>query len=305
MNLTKPYDAIILGGSYSGLSAAMALGRSLRKTLIIDSGKPCNRQTPHSHNFLTQDGQTPQHISALARKQVEHYPSVEFHNGLATSATQTTGSFEVAVESGETFAGKKLIIATGIKDLLPDIPGFAACWGISIIHCPYCHGYEVRHQKTAIFANGERAFHLATLVQNLTEQLTILTSGAADFTSEQGQYLERAGIPIIEDKVVEIEHENGQLQQVLFEDGSEGDFVAMYAAVPFEQQTDIPQVLGCALTEAGFIQVDSMQKTTVDGVLACGDNASFMRSVANAVASGNAAGAVVNGALATTEISYL
>src|SRR5690606_37550650 len=158
------YDVIIVGGSYAGLSAAMALGRSLRKVLVIDSGFPCNRQTPHSHNFITQDGETPFAISQKAREQVMRYPTVRFLDDLALGAAKTATGFTVSTKSGDTFLSRKLITATGIADQLPEIKGFAACWGISVIHCPYCHGYEFRNQRTGILANGDRAFHLASLV---------------------------------------------------------------------------------------------------------------------------------------------
>src|SRR5690606_34953225 len=157
MTVNKKFDVIIIGGSYAGLSAAMALGRSLRKVLIIDSGKPCNATTPYSHNFLTQDGSTPLKISTIARTQVEKYDTVTFYQGIALQATKRNGPFSIATATGEIFNGKKLILATGIKDKLPDIPGFAECWGISIIHCPYCHGYEYHHQNTGILANGDAA----------------------------------------------------------------------------------------------------------------------------------------------------
>src|SRR5690625_1935787 len=181
----EQYGVIIIGGSYGGLSAAMALGRSLKKTLVIDSGKPCNRQTPYSHNFLTQDGKTPQEILTIARQQVERYESVTFYDGTVSGGSQISKEFEITTQSEDIFYSKKLTFATGIKDQLPYIPGFAECWGISVIHCPYCHGYEYRHQKTGLLANGEDAFHVMSLVNSLTDKLVILTHGKADFTPEQ------------------------------------------------------------------------------------------------------------------------
>lgn len=293
----KDYDAIIIGGSYAGLSAAMALGRSLRNTLIIDNGNPCNAQTPHSHNFLTQDGEKPAVIAKKAWEQVSKYHTVEFLNGLAVDGKQTADGFSIVTQSGETFSAKKLILATGISDTLPDIKGFAECWGISVIHCPYCHGYEFRGKNTGIMANGERAFHITSLVNNLTDTISVLTSGKADFSAEQMEKFRKHGIQIIETPVAEIEHENGHLSHVVFADGRKLAFDAVYAAVPFSQHSDIPVLLGCELTEQGHIKVDMMQKTTIDGVYACGDNSSMMRSVAWAVATGNIAGAMVNSAL--------
>lgn len=294
---TKTLDVIIIGGSYAGLSAAMALGRSLRNVLVIDSGLPCNRQTPHSHNFLTQDGKTPGEISRLAKQQVEKYETVKFHEGIATAGIKTPDGFEITTNTNHKFKAKKLIVATGIKDIMSDIKGFDACWGISIIHCPYCHGYEYKKQSTGIVANGARAFHIASLVSNLTDDITILTSGAADFTPEQKDKLSKHHINIIETKISEFEHKNGQLQNIVFNDQTKQSFDVAYAAIPFIQHSEIPVSLGCELTEHGYIKVDEFQKTTIQGIYACGDNTNMMRSVANAVYSGNLAGAAVNAEL--------
>lgn len=294
MTDSKAFDVIIIGGSYAGLSAALSLGRSLRKVLIIDSGLPCNRQTPHSHNFLTQDGEKPAAIADRAKAQVLNYITVKFHHGLAVSGKKTAGGFEISTETTEKFEAKKLIFATGVKDIMPDIKGFAECWGISVVHCPYCHGYEFRDQKTGIMANGEKAFHLASLVNNLTDQLSILSSGKAEFDAEQTAKLKKHNIEIVEKEIVEVEHQNGHLKKVIFSDGSSTDLNVLYAGLPFTQQTDIPVSLGCELTEQGYIKVDSYQKTTVQGIFACGDNTTMMRAVSNAVATGNLAGAMAN-----------
>jgi len=295
------FDVIIIGGSYAGLSAAMSLGRSARRTIVIDNGTPCNRQTPHSHNFLTQDGKTPAEIAAAARKQVEAYPTVKFLNDLAVKGRRTAAGFGISTASGRILEGKKLVLATGIEDIIPDIKGFQECWGISVIHCPYCHGYEFRGQKTAIMTSGARAMHLASLVRNLTRDLTILTSDAPGFSSEDLEKLTRNGVRVIPDQVTEILHHNGHLRQLVFADGARVAFDAVYAGLSFRYHTDIHASLGCALNEQGYIQVDSMHRTTAPGVFACGDSTSPLRSVANAVATGNFTGAVVNSELAQEE----
>ncbi|RXG11223.1 thioredoxin reductase [Leeuwenhoekiella aestuarii] len=288
------YDVIIIGGSYSGLSAAMALGRSLRSVLILDGGNPCNWQTPHSHNFITQDGEQPHRIAQKAKEQVLSYKNVDFLEDYALLGKKTAAGFEILTEACKTFRSRKLLFATGIKDIMPDIEGFAECWGISAIHCPYCHGYEFKSEKTAILANGEQAFHMAGLVRNLTNNLSILTQGKPDFNDEQVSKLHKNEIRIIETPAVSLAHENGQLETLRFEDGSFLELKALYAALPFEQHSNIPEKLGCTLTESGHIEVDHFQKTSVPGIYACGDNTSRMRSVAYAVAAGNVAGAMIN-----------
>lgn len=290
----KDFEVIIIGGSYAGLSAAMALGRSLRNVLIIDGNSPCNRQTPHSHNFITHDGAKPSEISVIAKAQVLHYNTVNFLEDFAIDAKKTNNGFLITTQSGKEFTAKKLIFATGIKDIMPDIKGFSDAWGISVIHCPYCHGYEFKGEKTGILANGDKAFHLASLVNNLTKDLTILTTGKADFNTEQFLKLKENKIKIIESKVSQIEHDNGHIKNVLLDNGQKIPFVGVYAAIPFKQHSDIPVSLGCELTESGYINIDLVQKTTIAGVFACGDNATMIRSISNAVHTGNMAGAMVN-----------
>lgn len=298
MTDTNQYDVIIVGGSYAGLSAAMALGRLVKSVLIIDSGLPCNRQTPHSHNFITQDGQTPAEIARKAREQVLAYQTVNFYQGLAISGKKTSNGFEITTASHDTFSGEKLIFATGIKDIMPDVKEIEACWGKSVIHCPFCHGYEFKDKKTAILANSDKAVHLASLVGNLTKDITVLTNAPANFTLEQREQLARNHIAIIETPITAIKHQNGYLESVRFQDDATLDVQVMYAAVAFEQHCSIPKDLGCELTETGYIKVDAFQKTSIDGVYACGDNTNMFRSVSAAVATGSMAGAMVVKALA-------
>ncbi|MDO7742673.1 MAG: NAD(P)/FAD-dependent oxidoreductase, partial [Pedobacter sp.] len=158
------FDVVIIGGSYAGLSAAMALGRALRNVLVIDSGKPCNAQTPHSHNFITQDGETPAAIAAKAKEQVMQYPSVQFLNDIAVAVSGENSNFSVSTSAGLNIHAKKILFATGVKDIMPAIEGFAACWGISVIHCPYCYGYEYKSQPTGILMNGDMAIDMAELI---------------------------------------------------------------------------------------------------------------------------------------------
>lgn len=288
------FDVIIIGGSFAGLSSAMALGRAMRNVLIIDNGLPCNRQTPHSHNFITQDGVKPGEIAEKARAQVLKYATVKIYNDTAVSGKKTQNGFTIVTQSGEVFTAKKLIFATGVKDIMPELNGFAECWGKSVIHCPYCHGYEVKNEKTGILANGDFAFHYAQLIINWTKELTIFTNGKSNLTPEQTDKISKHNIPIIEKEIAYLKHENGYIQQIVFKDLSTFDLKAMYSRPAFEQHCKIPELLGCELSEQGLLKIDMFQKTTVSNIFACGDNTSPMRSVANAVSAGNIAGAVVN-----------
>ena len=290
----KNFDVIIVGGSYSGLAAGMALGRSLKKVLIIDSGKPCNRQTPYSHNFLTQDGKTPREIAWQAKQQVEQYLTVHFVEGLATSGVKTIDGFKIKTNSGESFKCKKLIFATGVRDIMPKIKGYSECWGISVLHCPYCHGYEVRHQKTGILGNGAYGFEFSKLISNWTDDLTLYTNGESMLSNDETQKLTARGINIVESEIAELKHVEGYLTQLVFKDGTVAPIKAVYANSSFDQHCSIPESLGCQLTEEGYIKVDAEQMTTVEGIYACGDNTTRMRTVSNAVALGTTTGMMLN-----------
>ncbi|MBX2897061.1 MAG: NAD(P)/FAD-dependent oxidoreductase [Cyclobacteriaceae bacterium] len=293
MNATKLFDVIIIGGSYAGLSAAMTLGRSLRDVLVIDAGDPCNKQTPHSHNFITHDGDTPANISAKARKQVEVYKTVQFVSDEAIEGKGENGNFEVNTKSGKIFQAKKLLFATGLKDT-HEVKGFDACWGISVIHCPYCHGYEVRDKKIGVVSNGEHAFHITKLVYNLSKNVIVYTNGKSTLTDEQTAKLANRNIMVGEDKLVEAIHDKGQVKKIVFEDGRAVEVDALFVKPNSTQHCTIPEKLGCKLTEHGFLQVDDFQQTTVPGIYAAGDNSTMIRAVAAAVAAGNKAGAVIN-----------
>ena len=288
------FDAVIVGGSYAGLSAALALGRAMRRVLVLDTGRPCNWQTPHSHNFLTQDGQPPAHLASLAREQVRAYPTIEFRQEEAVGAEGTDDNFLLTTRTGLVIQARKLLFATGVRDLLPTLPGFAECWGISVIHCPYCHGYEYRHQPTGILLNGDAAFEQARLIRNWTGQLTVFTDGGASFSPEQQQELDLLGVAVVTTPVQRLVHQQSYLTHVELTDGTSAPLKALYARPAFEQHCDLPRSLGCAFIEAGHIEVNGFQKTSQPGIFAAGDNTTMMRSVSVAVAAGTVAGSMIN-----------
>jgi thioredoxin reductase len=292
--LPTTFDVIIIGGSSAGLSATMLLGRSLRTVLVIDSGKPCNRQTPHSHGFLTRDGETPAQLIATAKEQALAYPTVTFQTDLVTNASQTASGFTVQTVSGQQFTSRKLILTTGVYDIMPAIDGFAECWGRSILHCPYCHGYEVHSQPLGILAKGETANHLVRLIYHWSKNLTLFTNGPAELTLEQRSFITQLGVPIVEEPVAAVEHEQGQLRALRFESGERHELTAIFSHVPNRQHTDLADQLGCTLTDTGLIQVSPFGQTSVPGVYAAGDCSSPMRQIAAAVASGSMAGAMLN-----------
>ncbi|WP_400193301.1 NAD(P)/FAD-dependent oxidoreductase [Hymenobacter sp. B81] len=295
--LETTYDAVIVGGSYAGLGAALMLARALRRVLVVDGGRPCNRQTPHSHGFLTRDGETPARMTELAREQLLAYPTVALWYDTVERAEPTAAGFALTTRTGQRVQARRLLLATGVMDELPPLPGFAECWGISVLHCPYCHGYEVHGQPLGVLANGDAGFEFGRLLHQWSPDLRLLTNGPATFTAGQAAALAARGIGVEEQPLTALRHQQGQLQAVVLADGRELPLTALFARVPFRQHSDLAAQLGCAHTEAGYIQVDELGLTTVPGVYAAGDATTMMRQLTAAAASGSKAGAAINRSL--------
>jgi thioredoxin reductase len=289
----QQYDVIIVGGSIAGLSAAMTLGRSLRKVLVIDSCNPCNIQTPQSHNFITNDGKRPKHINQAAREEVLRYPTVTFLDGLVTDIVPSGDAFTVKTRD-DAFLGGRILLATGLRDLIPDVPGFAECWGISVLHCPYCHGYEVKGLPTAVLANGQAAYHLGTMVAHWASTVTILTNGTSELRNEEAENLSTLGVTVLENEISDIIHKDGRVGKIRFADGTYFPVSVVYASVPFEQQSDLAEKLGCKMLAHGHIDIDPEQRTSVKNVYAAGDNTAQQRALSVASASGTRAGFTIN-----------
>lgn len=290
----EQYDVVIVGGSYAGLSAAMSLGRSLRKVLVIDSGNPCNKQTPHSHNFLTNDGSTPAEIFIKGKEQVLRYPTVTFLEGLVTDVAPQGDLFHVLTNDTSKFTARKVVFATGVTDTIPNMEGFAECWGISILHCPYCHGYEAKSQKTGIIGNGDTGFELAKTISHWTADLTLYTNGTSTLSPEEVHKLSSRNISIVQNEIESILHKDGFVEQILFKDTDPEKVQVIYTKLPFIQHCDIPEKLGCKFTDSGFIEIDKCYATSIPNIHAIGDCLTLQRSVANAVHAGNKVGAIIN-----------
>lgn len=296
-NKENIFEAIIIGGSVAGLSAAMSLARSHRNILIVDNANPCNKKAKYAHNVITLDGVPPREIVRRAKEQLAAYPTVQFLEGEVTKAVKADNHFELSLTSGQQLKAQKLVLATGVRDLMPAIPGFAEAWGVSIYHCPYCHGYEVSNQNLGVFANGEVGFEFAKMISNWTDALTLYTNGKSTLTAEQTEQLAQHGIAVQDKELVSIDQQEGQISDLVFEDGSRASMAGLFARIPFEQHSDLAAQLGCELNDFGLIAVDEFEKTSVHGVYAAGDNATVFRSISAAMAAGTKAGAVLNGEL--------
>ncbi|WP_129714958.1 NAD(P)/FAD-dependent oxidoreductase [Pedobacter sp. SYP-B3415] len=293
----KNFDVIVIGGSFAGLAASLALGRARRTVLVIDSGQACNRYTPHAHNLLGFDGVPPAEIRQKAKSDVSKYPGISFLSDTAVSAVPAGAGFKVETAGGASYHARKLFFGTGVRDLFPAIEGFEDCWGRSIVHCPYCHGYELADKPTALFAAGDDAMHFAKLLPQWAGSLTLVTNDRGTFSLSQLEYFKEHNIPVITSPISGFVHSKGMLSAIRFEEGPALEVEAMYARIPFKQHCELPEQLGCLLNSDGLLMTNEMQETTVEGVYAGGDNTTQMRSLANAIALGTKAGAIINGAL--------
>ena len=288
------FDVIIAGGSYAGISAALALGRSLREVLIIDSGSPCNLGTPFSHNLITHDGTPPEEIMAKARKELETYTNVRLLENTLAKVDKDAEGFIAEVITGEQFSCKKLLFATGVRDTLPGIRGFYECWGTSAFHCPYCHGYEHRNNKVIVLAGGDHGFEFTKTLRNWFDDLTLCTNGMPPLSKGQQALLRKHGIEIVEKRISHIAHTEGQARELVFTDGSTQPVEVFFAAPDLTQHCDIPAALGCELTKEGLLVVNEFQQTTLDGIYAAGDNSRATRAISVAIGAGAIAGMCIN-----------
>lgn len=287
------FDVIIVGGSVAGLSAATYLGRMRWQTLVVDSGKPCNRFSHASHGFLTRDGTNPAELLRIGREQVQVYPTIEFRPGLVTAIQPQAEGFTVTLETGETIATRKVLLTMGLRDQLPDLANVEQFWGRSAVHCPFCDGWEVRDQPLAVQGNGAAAVHRARLLLNLTDDLVICTDGPATFGEEEWQFLRARQVRVIETSLIGLEGEGDQLHTLHFADGSTLARHALFLNIKTSQH-DLVATLGCEVDEMGFVRVDEQGRTTVDGIYAAGDMANPMRAVIFAAAQGAAVGIWIN-----------
>jgi thioredoxin reductase len=302
------YDAVVVGGSWAGLSAAMQLARARRRVLVVDTGQPRNRFAHASHGFLGQDGRSPAQILDAARSQVLAYPTVEFRNDEATDAVSGAGTpngrFEVALASGAMARTRRIVLATGVADELPEIPGLEERWGKTVLHCPYCHGYEVAGGRLGILATDESSIHRALLLPDWSEDVTLLTNGTVEPTPDQCEALTRRGVRIDARTVLEVVGPGSALAGVRLR-GAEGDELlpldALFISTRTRMATPLAERVGCAFDDGPFgpvIRTDAKKETTVPGVYAAGDAARVPHNATWASADGVTAGIFAHQSLA-------
>jgi thioredoxin reductase len=297
------YDAIVVGGSFAGLSAAMQLARARRQVLVIDAGLPRNRFAAASHGFLGQDGKPPYDILREAARQLSAYPTVRIVRGAATGVSPVEGGFTVAWDDGRDGGEEqtaRLVLATGVRDELPAIPGLQERWGRTVLHCPYCHGYEVAGRALGVLASSPVSAHQAVLLPDWGPT-TFFTQGVFELDAEQAAQLASRGVRVETAPVVELLGEAPDLEAVRLADGRVLSLQALFMAPRVHMASPLAEALGCAFEEGPlgpYIRVDDRKQTTVAGVYAAGDAAAPTHNATLASAGGVLAGVGAHQSLA-------
>lgn len=292
------YDCAIIGGGPAGLSAALLLGRSKRKTLLFDDDEGRNLVTREAHGFLTRDGIQPAELKKLGRKDVEKYDCVQLKKNRIVHIERISEShYQLDTNDGETFHSIKIIIAAGLKEELPNIPDIEKFYGTSLFSCPYCDGWELQHQPLAIIAD-KMVYELAKKVYTWSKDLAVFTNGIGRLEEDEKARLESKEIKVFEDIIAGLEGENGQLRSVRLEDGTLVDRVGGFTTPLWSHSTPFAKQLGCKLNDHGGILTDAYGRTNVWNVYAAGDASLIVPSqLVIAAGEGSAAGIGVNGDL--------
>lgn len=295
----KDYDVIVVGGSYAGMAAALQLVRARRSVLIIDAGKRRNRAASDSHGFLSQDGADPAVIASTARTQLETYPTLSWVDDLVVKAFGSRDAFSVERAGGEVYGARRLLLATGVSDTLPEVKGLAERWGTSVFHCPYCHGYELDQGRIGVIAASPMSIHQAQLLPEWGS-VTFLTNGVVELDEPTLQNLSTRGVIVETTAIDRIEGH----ADVALTDNRRLAFAGLFTAPKNAPSTSIAADLGCALAETPMgtqIQTSETKETSVAGAFACGDAARVPHSVSLAVADGAWAGAQIHRSLVWPE----
>jgi thioredoxin reductase len=287
----------VVGGGPAGLSAALMLGRCLRRVLLFDAGEQRNRRSRGIHGYLTRDGTTPAEFLRLARQELERYETVAIRPGAVRHATRTAGGFTVDTADGARHTTRKLLLATGVADELPHLDGLEALYGTSVHHCPYCDAWEWRGQPLAVYGHGDDASGLALTLKWWSGDVILCTGGGSAIAREHLHRLAKAGIPVREEAIARFEGKDGRLQRIVFATGDSVARSALFLSMGQHQRCDLAALLGCRFTEKGAVDTGSCEATNVPGLYVSGDASKEAQFVVVAAAEGAEAGMAIHKAL--------
>ncbi|WP_282019492.1 NAD(P)/FAD-dependent oxidoreductase [Planomicrobium okeanokoites] len=296
-------DCAVIGGGPAGLNASLVLGRSRRKTVLFDDNKPRNAVVSESHGFITRDGVDPQEFKRIGHEELAKYPDVEIQKQRVVRVYKEDGLFHLEAEDGAVFQAKRIILAMGFKEVLPDVDRVAEFYGKSLFSCPFCDGWEMRDKALVVISDNEAASHMVKVASNWTEDLIYCTNGR-QLLEEEKSLLESRGIQVYEEKIRALNGVSGKLAEILFEDGRaisrEGGFITP----EWMLASDIAASLGCKLNDRGGVESDAMKRTNIEGVYACGDvSLAGASQLIFAAAEGSMAAISINAAMIEEEFS--
>jgi len=307
------YDVVVVGGGSAGLSGALALGRARRRVLVVDAGDPRNAPAAGVHNYLTSEGMPPAALLATGRAEVEAY-GVEVRSGRVTSATALDVgpgqlAFSVGLADGTSVTARRLLVTTGLTDVLPDLPGLAARWGRDVVHCPYCHGYEVRDEPIGVLATGPMAVHVALLFRQWSPDVVLFQHTAPALTEEQAEQLAARGIAVVDEPVAGLAVVDDRLAGVRLVSGTVVPRRVLAVSPGFAARSEVLAGLGVGTEEfrmgehvlGTFVPADLMGATAVPGVWVAGNVTEPMAQVVAAAGAGLKAAAALNGDLVTED----
>ncbi len=297
MSMTT-YDVVVIGGGAAGLSGATALGRSRRSVLVVDAGHPRNAPAAGVHNFLTRDGIAPAELVALGQAEVRSYGG-EITTGEAVSARRDGGGFVISLADGRETSARRLLVASGLVDQLPDLPGVRELWGHDVLHCPYCHGWEVRDQPIGVLAASPMSMHQALMFRQLSDDVIYFRHDAPDLTEDQAEQLAALGVPVVTERVVGLELTGGRLSGVRLADGSVVPRAALTVAPQFVAHSPVLESLGLPAVPdprgmGSSYLAEPTGLTAVPGVYVAGNVADLTGQVVTSAGQGLMAGAMIN-----------
>ncbi|HEY0433291.1 MAG TPA: NAD(P)/FAD-dependent oxidoreductase [Chitinophagaceae bacterium] len=289
----ETYDVIIIGGGPAGLNAAVVLGRSRRRVVLFDTGSQRNRFSDGMRNYLTRDNIEPAEFLRIANRELRKYGVIHYKREII-SAKKDDAGFEVADDQRKVYRSKKLLIATGLRDNVPALPGIEAFYGKSVVHCPYCDAWEVKDKRLGVYARNKNGFELAMSLLTWSDRVTLFTDGKNYLKPIERQSLLRRNVNVVPEKILRLEGNKSRLTNVLVAGGNRHPCDALFFTNGYEQQCSIAESLGCKMNTKGVVITTRLQQTDIPGLYVAGDVAKDMHFVVVAAAEGAKAGVSIN-----------